>query len=92
MVVVQTVAGTDAFKPGVPRTKRIWLVRYYTVPFITSVYLEAPVSEGGETVAAIERPADTTVSDEVDVSTERTVAALPEFTNEACKALDKYNI
>ena len=86
MVVVQTVAGTDAFKPGVPRTKRIWLVRYYTVPFITSVYLEAPVSEGGETVAAIERPADTTVSDEVDV------AALPEFTNEACKALDKYNI
>ena len=54
--------------------------------FLTSVYLEAPVSEGGETVAAIERPADTTVSDEVDV------AALPEFTNEACKALDKYNI
>ena len=33
MVVVQTVAGTDAFKPGVPRTKRIWLGRYYTVPF-----------------------------------------------------------
>ena len=86
MVVVRTVAGTDAFKPGVPRTKRIWLVRYYTVPFITSVYLEAPVSEGGETVAAIERPADTAVSDEVDA------AALPEFTNEACKALDKYNI
>ena len=60
--------------------------------FLTSVYLEAPVSEGRETVAAIERPADTTGSDEVDVSTERTVAALPEFTNEACKALDKYNI
>ena len=86
MVVVQTVAGTDAFKSGVPRTKRIWLVYYYTVPFLTQVYLEASVSEGGETVAAIERPADTTVSDEVDV------AALPEFTNEACKALDKYNI
>ena len=62
------------------------------MPVLTSVYLEAPVSEGRETVAAIERPADTTVSDEVDVSTERTVAALPEFTNEACKALDKYNI
>ena len=60
--------------------------------FLTSVYLEAPVSEGGETVAAIERPVDTTGSDEVDVSTERTFAALPEFTNEACKALDKYNI
>ena len=54
--------------------------------FLTSVYLEAPVSEGRETVAAIERPVDTTGSDEVDVSTERTVAALPEFTNEACKA------
>ena len=53
---------------------------------------EAPVSEGRETVAAIERPADTTGSVEVDVSTERTVAALPEFTKEACKALDKYNI
>ena len=47
--------------------------------FLTSVYLEAPVSEGRETVAAIERPVDTTGSDEVDVSTERTVAALPEF-------------
>ena len=47
--------------------------------FLTSVYLEAPVSEGGETVAAIERPADTTGSDEVDVSIERTEAALPEF-------------
>ena len=35
MVVEQTVAGTDAFKPGVwifLVLKRIWLVRYCTVP------------------------------------------------------------
>ena len=85
----QTVAGTDAFEPNVgdlPHTEEnVAGMLLHCANFLTLVYLEAPVSEGMETDAAIDMPADTTATvsdDKVDITTAETVAAFPEVSNE----------